>query len=150
MATGRKSSNKTSMVIVVFMAIVMIIAGSVKITQNVHLKKVCISTATGHVQEVHRVRRRRSTTKYYATVSYIVNDSTYTMHTDTVSRHISYGEVVTVNYNPDNPKEAYCSKYQSNPYVTVVFSFIIIGLAGYTVITNTIGKKKESDDDFYY
>ena len=149
MSTRRTNSNTTSIVILLFMAVVIIITGSIKITENVHLKKVCISTATGHVQEVHRVRRRRSATKYYATVSYMVNDRTYTMHTDTVRRYISYGEVVTVNYNPDNPKEAYCSKYQSNPYVVVIFSFVIIAFAGYTAI-KTQHDKKKSDEDLYY
>ena len=150
MSTRITSSNKSGIVIGVFMAIIMIIVGSIRITEDVHLRKVCISTTTGHVQEVHRVRRRRSTAKYYAKISYTVNDTTYTMRTDTVSRHISHGEAVTVNYNPDNPKESYCSKYQSSPYAAVILSFVIIGVAGYTVITKNHNKKKESDEDFYY
>lgn len=151
MGSTRGTRSETNPLVLLVLSILLLFISSGEIMKSSHLKSVCTSTVTGSVQYVLLGGSRNTRNKYTATVYYSVNDARYSVRTAASSHHFSHGESVRVNYNPGNPKEAFCPDYSNHSGVTLLLGLIAFVIGAWLIYRErTHNKADVIDDDFYY
>lgn len=134
--------KKTSPVLLLVLAVLMIVISAKGLTQYTHCKKLCTQTTTGSVTDVTRSHSRRGGTKYRATVSYSAGNGTYTVRTASSSHYFTRGEQVRVMYSPGEPSLAYTPDYKDNPIFTLIIGLVLFGIGGWGAAQKLLVKKE--------
>lgn len=95
-----------------FCVALMIIFGGIYLQKSIHLTKVCTQETESTIVEITTRKESEGhlyTTYYYPVLSYTVDGKEYKGEGDKSRNSSEYGigDIVSIRYNPENPKEFY-------------------------------------------
>ncbi|MBR5976457.1 MAG: hypothetical protein IK046_01440 [Clostridia bacterium] len=129
-----RTRGKSSPWALVIAGILLLIFSCSQFAVNARNKKVCTATSMGTVTDVTSTYSRRNGRKYRATVSYQVDNMSYSVRTPARSHQFTKGENFTVNYNPSEPSKAYCPDYTSSPLISLICSLVVLAAGAFGLV----------------